>query len=314
MATPPDIAILRPGTYTDINGVVVSFGRPEMEQIVASYDAANPAPLVIGHPKTDDPAWGWVGGVRIDGDTLVVAPADVEPAFAETVRAGRYRKISPSFYPPNNPANPTPGKWSLKHVGFLGAAAPAIKGLGTVAFADAADASITIVPPETIMDPDAEVAFAERETALNTRESELAAREAAIAAAETKAVHDGNVAFAEALVTAGTLAAAGQDLVVGLLDTLAPLAVVSFGEANGELTPADAFRKLFEGAQPVVSFGEHAPADPAGDDAPISFSAPPGYSVDDGQARLHARAKAIQATDGGEFWPAFQKARAEAAA
>lgn len=267
MATPPDIAILRPGTYTDINGVVVSFGRTEMEQIVASYDAANPAPLVIGHPKTDDPAWGWVGGVRIDGDTLVVAPADVAPEFAETVRAGRYRKISPSFYPPNNPANPTPGKWSLKHVGFLGAAAPSIKGLGTVAFSDAADASVTIIPPENVMDTntDADVAFAERETALSTREADLLAREATLIAAEKKATHDNHVAFAEAQVERGTLAPAGQALVVGLLDTLAPLAVVSFGEENGDLSPVDALKRLFDGAQPVVSFGELAPADPAND-------------------------------------------------
>ncbi|OIO04834.1 MAG: hypothetical protein AUJ49_02085, partial [Desulfovibrionaceae bacterium CG1_02_65_16] len=47
----------------------------------------------------------------------------------------RFKKISASFYLPDSPANPAPGVFYLRHVGFLGAAAPAVKGLKPVAFA-----------------------------------------------------------------------------------------------------------------------------------------------------------------------------------
>jgi hypothetical protein len=89
----------------------------------------------VGHPKTDAPAYGWVRALRADGGDLVAEPHQVEPAFAEMVQAGRFKKISASFYTPNHPSNPKPGAFYLKHVGFLGAAAPAVKGLRDVAFA-----------------------------------------------------------------------------------------------------------------------------------------------------------------------------------
>ena len=51
------------------------------------------------------------------------------------MRAGRYKKLSASLYSPSSPANPRPGTWYLRHVGFLGAQPPAIKGLAPVNFA-----------------------------------------------------------------------------------------------------------------------------------------------------------------------------------
>ena len=62
---------------------------------------------------------------------------------------------------------------------------------------------------------------------------------------------------------AGKLAPAGKALVAGLLGTLEATATVSFGEA-GELAPAAAFKKLFDSATPLISFGEQAKDDGAG--------------------------------------------------
>lgn len=274
----PTIAILRPGTFTDIHGTKVTFSAADVRDIAASYDAvSDPAPLVVGHPKIDAPAYGWVGGLTLQGDELVATPSQVNPAFAEIVRDGAYRKVSAKFYAPTSPANPKPGTYYLQHIGFLGAAAPAIKGLGTVSFSEDADAaSITIISndEDKSMDDAQSVAFAEREARITadearlaTEKADLVAREAAIIASEKLAVHQGNVAFAEAQVDKGLLAPAGKELVIGLLDTLMPIASVSFGEAAGELAPADAFRRLFDSAAPVVAFGEHAPADKALNDA-----------------------------------------------
>ncbi|MFV2030801.1 2-oxoacid:acceptor oxidoreductase, partial [Neisseria sp. S1] len=55
---------------------------------------------------------------------------------AGLVKAGRYKKVSASFYPPGSPSNPVPGKWYVRHVGFLGAHPPAVKGLAPINFAD----------------------------------------------------------------------------------------------------------------------------------------------------------------------------------
>jgi hypothetical protein len=62
-------------------------------------------------------------------------PCNVDPQFAEIVAAGRYKKISASFYLPDSPSNPKPGVMYLRHVGFLGAQPPAIKGLRNSTFA-----------------------------------------------------------------------------------------------------------------------------------------------------------------------------------
>jgi len=138
MKTPAPIHIFRPGTHTDVSGKTLAFGETELEASAKAYDPALfEAPLVVGHPQLDAPAYGWVESLDFSQDGLTAEPRQVDPAFAELVRAGRYKKISASFYQPNSPANPVPGVFYLRHVGFLGAAAPAVKGLKSVAFAQA---------------------------------------------------------------------------------------------------------------------------------------------------------------------------------
>lgn len=130
------IHIFRAGIHTPMGGGALEFREADLAATAAAYDPAlAEAPLVVGHPVTDAPAYGWVQALRADGGDLVAEPHQVEPAFAEMVQAGRFKKISASFYTPNHPANPKPGAFYLKHVGFLGAAAPAVKGLRGVSFA-----------------------------------------------------------------------------------------------------------------------------------------------------------------------------------
>lgn len=135
--TLPSITILKPGTFTDVNGTKVTFTTIDLAEVVDSYDPASyPAPLVIGHPESNGPAHGWVGSLLVEGGRLLAEPIRVGAAFAEAIRDGRYRKVSPSLFPPSSPGNPRPGRWALRHIGFLGASSPAIKGLGVVAFAN----------------------------------------------------------------------------------------------------------------------------------------------------------------------------------
>ncbi|MEI9885919.1 MAG: hypothetical protein WDN08_05345 [Rhizomicrobium sp.] len=82
---------------------------------------------MVGHPSSDAPAYGWAAGLKMDGDRLVADVDQLDPGFAEIVKAGRFKKISPSFYEPDGKGNPKPGAYYLRHIGFLGAQPPAVK-------------------------------------------------------------------------------------------------------------------------------------------------------------------------------------------
>ena len=129
--------IFKSGTRTDNNGRTVTITEADVAQAAASYDPKlHEAPLVIGHPKTDAPAYGWVGGLQADGGVLSADFAQMDDDFIGLVQSGRYKKVSASFYPPDSPSNPKPGSWYLRHVGFLGAQPPAVKGLSAINFSE----------------------------------------------------------------------------------------------------------------------------------------------------------------------------------
>lgn len=106
-------------------------GDALIDAAVASFDPAfHEPPAVIGHPQGDMPAYAWVEGLRselVNGTKVLFAKfKQVVPEFAEAVVAGRYKKRSAAFYPDGR----------LRHVGFLGAMVPAVKGLKDVSFGE----------------------------------------------------------------------------------------------------------------------------------------------------------------------------------
>lgn len=136
--------IFRSGKHTATNGTSYDFGDEVLAAIAAAYDPAkHEAPLVVGHPKHDDPAYGWVKSLSFADGNLEAEPAKVDPQFAEMVGAERFKKISASFYPPAHASNPTPGAWYLRHVGFLGAMPPAVKGLRSASFNEAEEGVVS---------------------------------------------------------------------------------------------------------------------------------------------------------------------------
>ncbi|MEB3483377.1 peptidase, partial [Pasteurella multocida] len=130
------MAIMKLGTHKAMDGREISFTADMLNDIAASYDPQlSEAPIVIGHPKLTAPSYGWVKQASIEGDTLYAHVGQVEAAFADAVNEGRYKKRSASIFLPDSPGNPKPGHYYLNHIGFLGAAPPAVKGLGDVNFA-----------------------------------------------------------------------------------------------------------------------------------------------------------------------------------
>lgn len=133
------IEIFRIGKHTATNGQTLPFDQAALSAAVSAYDPTlHEAPVVIGHPKDNHPAFGWIDHLELTGDGVVLAhPKQVDADFAELVKQGKYKKRSASWYLPDSPNNPKPGTLYLRHVGFLGAQPPALKGLRDVRFNEA---------------------------------------------------------------------------------------------------------------------------------------------------------------------------------
>ena len=145
--------IFRKGRHTASSGATLDFSENALRDAVAAYDPKlHEAPIVVGHPKDNHPAYGWVGSLSFDESTgeIVAEPAQVDADFAEMVAAGRFKKRSASWYLPDAPGNPKPGTLYLRHVGFLGAQPPAVKGLRDVSFSASDEGVIEFADPQFV--------------------------------------------------------------------------------------------------------------------------------------------------------------------
>ncbi|MEP0860574.1 MAG: hypothetical protein HRF52_03950 [Ignavibacterium sp.] len=132
-------AIFKTGKHTDSNGNEREWTENDLDKIIESYDKTkHEAPIVIGHPKTNAPAFGWIEKLKRVGDTLYALPSQLAQEFVEMVNKGLFKKRSISLYPDG----------TLRHVGFLGAQPPAVKGLPDVEFKEGETLS-TIETEET---------------------------------------------------------------------------------------------------------------------------------------------------------------------
>lgn len=128
------IEVFRAGTHVDSKGKQVSFSVGDLDQMVTNVALGKP-PAVLGHPKHNDPAYGWAT-LKREGESLFAKFDDVNPAFEAGVKSGAYRNRSVSV------VHDQARGWRVRHVGWLGAAPPAIDGLKPVDFAAADGAEV----------------------------------------------------------------------------------------------------------------------------------------------------------------------------
>ncbi len=122
------IEIFKAGTQTDSAGNSRAWTEADLDTIASSYDPLNhEAPVCIGHPKDNAPAYGWVKSVTREGKSLFAEIGDLVGEFSDMLNLKMFKKRSISLYP----------DLSLRHIGFLGAMPPAVKGLKDFAFAEA---------------------------------------------------------------------------------------------------------------------------------------------------------------------------------
>lgn len=239
--------IFRAGTHTAQSGLTLTFSENDLAATAAAYDSAkHEAPLVVGHPATDDPAYGWVASLAMSGDGLEAIPRQVDPEFAALVNAERFARISSSFFLPDAPSNPVPGVYYLRHVGFLGAAAPAVKGLRKPSFNLSDEAgTVTVefsIPYEVsfvseVQTKPAEstgqtVDYAARAAALETENARLKADLDAERAKQRKAEI---AAFAEKLIAEGRLLPADKAGLVEFVAGVSSDSALEFADAAGQL-------------------------------------------------------------------------------
>ncbi len=119
------IEIFRVGRHTDAAGNTREWTENDLQKIVDNYNPQeHEAPVVIGHPKDNAPAFAWVESMKLQGGKLYMKMKQVADEFADMLKNGRFKKRSIALYP----------DMTLRHVGFLGATPPAVKGLKDIDF------------------------------------------------------------------------------------------------------------------------------------------------------------------------------------
>ncbi len=119
------IVVFKTGEHTDSRGDTKTWTAGDLDRIAAGYDPKlHEAPVVIGHPKANAPAYGWVEGLKREGTELIATIKPTVESFKDWLKAGLFKKRSISLY----------ADGTLRHIGFLGAQPPAVKGLPDFAF------------------------------------------------------------------------------------------------------------------------------------------------------------------------------------
>lgn len=309
------IAVFRTGKQTDSNGNERVWTEGDLDHIVNSYNPEqHEAPVVIGHPKDNAPAWGWVEALKRKGDTLFAKPKDLVSEFVEMLKKKMFKKRSISLYPDG----------TLRHIGFLGAMPPAVKGLPDIAFNDADTATTwefnepkkevrsmkffewlkDLAKKDGVTLDDLPASFSEADVQAKVEAArkeerdkvaqkfaetqkkaadDLTARENALKGQELQAKKDGIKAFCEGLLKEGKLTPAVMKCGMGMQTFLEQIAAVEttieFGEGNEKKkqTPLEFMKGLLSGLRKQIDFGEVAAADK---DLPRSGSGKAGEKLE----------------------------------
>jgi len=124
-----EFPIMKPGDF----GTKGKWDSDRLQRIKENYDSGfYQAPLVLGHPKHDSPAHGWVKELFMKGGELW-AKATVHDELRRMVREGLYGPVSAKIGVYNNLRGM--GE-HLRHVGFQGAQPPVMKGMQLATFAE----------------------------------------------------------------------------------------------------------------------------------------------------------------------------------
>lgn len=117
-----NITLLERGAYP-LAGQIVQMDADDFMRMADDYNkqkSRRDAPIVVGHPEGDAPIYGSVSHLQERDNKLIATFTISSESFRQLWKQGAYGRHEPEFYAPDNPKNPKPGSWFLKHVGFIG--------------------------------------------------------------------------------------------------------------------------------------------------------------------------------------------------
>lgn len=112
--------IFKAGDY----GAKGTYTETDLDKMVGNFNASDQVPIVVGHPQTDSPAWGWLCDVKRAGSVLMAKVGELHRDFAQALLENKFRNRSVRIV--KTAAGP-----KLLHLGFLGAVLPEVEGLKT---------------------------------------------------------------------------------------------------------------------------------------------------------------------------------------
>lgn len=252
------IEIFKAGTHKPMGGEPQSFSPGDLDTIVTQNNGKE-VPLVVGHPKTEDPAYGWAKKFGREGDTLYAEVEEIDPEFAQLVNDGKFRNVSISLNK----------DMSLRHIGFLGATPPAVKGLKPAKFSDGEDYMVfgeeEVTPPAQAeppapADPPAADPVGKKEDdphleRIAALEAKLAALEAEKIAAFAEKKKAEFASFADELVTAGKVKQDMKARIVAVMEHLHQDDSGAMRFSDTEPEGVTAFRELLKALPKMVEPG-----------------------------------------------------------
>jgi hypothetical protein len=123
--------VLSPGVYPLSKDRQINFNSEDLGRMASAFNGLNPrrpAPVVIGHPENDAPAYGTVYFLKMEDNELLGVSDDLSESYRQQMRAGNFQRYGAQFFAPDNPDNPAPGSWLLKHIGVKGVVPPIVRG------------------------------------------------------------------------------------------------------------------------------------------------------------------------------------------
>ncbi len=248
------VEVFRSGEQTDSSGNTRKWTASDLEKIVKNYNAKkHEAPVVVGHPKDNAPAFGWVAALKTDGRILFARFKQLIPEFIDAVKRGFYKKRSISLYP----------DFTLRHIGFLGAVPPAIKGLADIKFSENNSITIEFNGRQRAGSPGDRIknSFSTQTrgsklmtTRKTDRDSEVCRLKAQLKEEQKKNRLAGFKEFVSGLHSEGKIVSDLQDDIIELMEVMHEAGEFDFSE--GKLHALEKFRDYLGKQPPLVHFGE----------------------------------------------------------
>lgn len=258
------IEIFRTGTHRPKGMEAMTFSQEDLDKIV-QMNTGKEIPIVVGHPKTSDPAYGWAKQITREDDILFADDPEIAPEMQQLIKEKKYRYVSIELRP----------DYTIRHIGLLGANPPAVKGLKPVQFSEEeegvmlfSDEDTTISDPvpvvPTPMKNNPEGTAEPKNVAPKTEDllDRLRAMEAKVAELEKEKEEklkaekqEEFAAFAESQIRDGRLKPDMKDKVVSVLKSLYTndSGVMAFSDSEPE--GARAFKELIESLNPIIKPG-----------------------------------------------------------